>query len=82
MYGLVGRRIDNYHIDALLGEGGMGAVYRAHDVNLKRTVVVKVMHGHLARQRPFQQRFLQKAQAAARLEHPLIVNVHGWQESV
>jgi serine/threonine protein kinase len=37
MNDLIGRQIDTYRIDALLGEGGMGAVYRAYDLNLKRT---------------------------------------------
>jgi serine/threonine protein kinase len=57
MSGLIGRHIDNYRVDALLGEGGMGAVYRAYDVNLARP--------------EFQRRFLQEAQAAAKLDHSL-----------
>lgn len=72
---MVGQQIDNYRLDALLGEGGMGAVYRALDVNLNRSVALKVMHGQLARQPEFQKRFMQEAQAAARLNHPSIVNI-------
>ena len=60
----------------MVGEGGMGAVYRAHDLNLNRPVALKVMHGQLARQPEFQQRFMQEAQAAARLNHPSIVNIY------
>ncbi|HCB48540.1 MAG TPA: protein kinase, partial [Chloroflexi bacterium] len=79
MINLVGRQIENYRIDSLLGEGGMGAVYRAHDLNLARPVALKVMHPHFARQPEFQRRFLQEAQAAARLgDHPSIVNIYNY----
>ena len=77
---LIGKQIDNYRVDALLGEGGMGSVYRSWDVKLARTVAVKVMHGHLARQSPFQQRFMQEARAAAGLNHPSIVSVYDFGE--
>lgn len=75
MDNLVGQRLEKYQIEAQLGQGGMGAVYRARDVNLRRLVAMKVMHVHLARQPEFQQRFLQEAQAAARLDHPGIVKI-------
>ncbi|UCG24524.1 MAG: protein kinase [Chloroflexota bacterium] len=85
MMNLVGRQIDNYRIQMLLGEGGMGSVYRAQDVNLARQVALKVMHPSFAGQPEFRQRFLQEAQAAARLgDHPSIVNIYdfGQQGSV
>ena len=72
---LVGQRIEQYRIDAMLGEGGMGAVYRAYDVHLHRAVALKVMHGSLASRPEFQQRFMQEARAAARLDHPSIVKI-------
>jgi serine/threonine protein kinase len=76
---LIGRQLENYRIDALLGQGGMGAVYRAYDVNLARPVALKIMHGQFASQPEFQQRFLQEAQAAARLGgHPSIVNIYNF----
>jgi len=79
---LIGRKIDQYRIDALLGEGGMGTVYRAFDLNLARPVALKVMHSQLARQKEFQQRFLQEARSAARLnDHPSIVTIHHFGES-
>lgn len=73
---LIGRQFGNYRIDAVIGDGGMGAVYRATDLTLDRPVAVKVMHGELAGDPVFQQRFLQEARAAARLDHPSIVRVY------
>lgn len=73
---LIGQQIDNYRIEAMLGEGGMGAVYRARDVHLDRPVALKLMHPHLAAQPKFQQRFMQEARAAARLNHPAIVPIY------
>jgi tRNA A-37 threonylcarbamoyl transferase component Bud32 len=71
----VGQRIEQYRLDAVLGEGGMGAVYRAYDVHLHRDVALKVMHPSLASRQEFQQRFMQEARAAARLDHPSIVKI-------
>jgi serine/threonine protein kinase len=56
----------------------MGAVYKAWDLNLARPVALKVMHQQFANQPEFQQRFMQEAQAAARLDHPSIVKVHNF----
>jgi serine/threonine protein kinase len=67
--------IDHYRIDHMLGQGGMGVVYQATDMNLQRPVAIKVMHPHLASNPEFQQRFMQEAQAAASLDHPNIVRV-------
>jgi eukaryotic-like serine/threonine-protein kinase len=76
MIDMVGQRIEQYRIDAKLGEGGMGAVYRAYDVHLHRAVALKVMHQALASRHEFQQRFMQEARAAARLDHPSIVKIY------
>jgi serine/threonine-protein kinase len=73
--GLVGKTIAHFRIDRLLGQGGMGSVYQATDVNLERQVALKVMHPHLSAQEPFQKRFLQEARAAASLDHPGLVRV-------
>ncbi|MEW5987360.1 MAG: protein kinase, partial [Chloroflexota bacterium] len=75
---LVGQQIDHYRIDALLGEGGMGSVFRAYDLNLARPVALKVMHPQFANQPEFQRRFMQEAQAAARLDHPSIVKIYNF----
>lgn len=71
-----GQQIENYRIDGVISEGGMGTIYRATDVNLMRPVAVKVMHGDLADDPAFQDRFLQEARAAARLDHPSIVRIY------
>ena len=78
MQDLIGKQIDQYRIDALLGQGGMGAVYRAFDINLARVVALKVAHPHLSAERVFQERFMQEARAAARLKHPSIVDVYNF----
>ncbi len=72
---LINQTLNHYKIISLLGEGGMGAVYKAFDVTLERYVAVKVMHPNLARQPGFQERLLQEARSAARLDHPGIVRV-------
>ena len=56
----------------------MGAVYRATDLTLARPVALKIMHRQFANQPEFQQRFMQEAQAAARLNHPSIVTVYNF----
>lgn len=71
-----GQHIENYRIDGVIGEGGMGTIYRATDVNLMRPVAIKVMHGDLADDPAFQERFLHEARAAARLDHPSIVRIY------
>ncbi len=76
MSNLVGRQLEQYRLDALLGQGGMGAVYYAYDLNLTRFVSLKVMHEHLGREPEFRQRFWKEAQVAARLDHTSIVRVY------
>jgi serine/threonine protein kinase len=72
---LLGKSLGRYQILALLGEGGMGVVYKAYDPNLQRVVAIKVMHSHFIRQSNFKERFLQEGRIAARLDHPCIVQV-------
>lgn len=68
-------RIDRYIIEEILGHGGMGVVYRARDVELKRSVALKMilMAGHAGEVQ--RQRFRTEAEAVARLQHPNIVQV-------
>ncbi len=73
---LVGQSLNRYKLTNLLGEGGMGAVFKARDVTLQRDVAIKIMHPHLSNQPDFRERFLQEARTAARLDHPSIVQVY------
>src|SRR5215813_7699779 len=64
-----------YQIEQLLGQGGMGAVYRATHLGTKRTVAVKVIHPELSSHKEFIARFQREAEAAGRLQHPNVVDV-------
>ncbi len=70
-----GSVIAHYQIEDSIGEGGMGTVYRAHDLNLERQVSLKLMHAHFARQPEFRVRLEQEAKTAAKLDHPSIVRI-------
>ncbi|WP_309713790.1 Stk1 family PASTA domain-containing Ser/Thr kinase [Pseudolysinimonas sp.] len=73
---LIGRLIDGrYQVRSRIARGGMATVYLATDLRLERRVAVKVMHGHLADDSQFKQRFIQEARSAARLAHQNVVNV-------
>lgn len=65
-----------YRIDAMLGQGGMSAVYKATDPNLRRVVAIKLIHQHLSGDASFVVRFEEEAAAVARLRHPNIIQVY------
>jgi serine/threonine-protein kinase len=72
----IGRTLSGrYRIDALLGQGGMSAVYKATDPNLKRVVAIKLIHSHLSTDPSFVMRFESEAAAVASLRHSNIVQV-------
>ncbi|UCC50102.1 MAG: protein kinase [Anaerolineaceae bacterium] len=82
MTSMIGQTInDRYRLDSLLGDGGMGTVFRALDRNLERQVAIKLMHGHFARQPEFRLRLIQEAQTAAKLNHPSIVRIYDFGDS-
>jgi eukaryotic-like serine/threonine-protein kinase len=82
MNNLVGQVINNrYRLEALLGDGGMGTVYRAYDQNLGRQVSIKFMHAHFARRQEFRTRLEQEARTTAQLNHPSIVQIYDFGES-
>ncbi len=73
---LIGKTISNrYVIEEPLGQGGMSAVYKATDPNLKRVVAIKVIHSHLSNNPDFLQRFEEEAAAVAQLRHHGIIQV-------
>ena len=64
-----------YRIDALLGQGGMGAVYRATHLGTTRTVALKIIHPRFSQDPQFVERFRREAEASGRLRHPNVVDV-------
>ncbi len=73
---LLGRTIaGKFVLDQRLGAGAMGAVYRARQTALEKTVAIKVMHGELARDPMFAARFHREAKAASRLDHPNSIRI-------
>ena len=71
----VGSQIGSYRVDALLGRGGMGVVYRAEDLRLGRKVALKLLVGSLADDPTYRERFLRESRLAASIEHAGIVPV-------
>lgn len=67
---------DRYRVEARIGSGGMGEVYRSVDTVLDRTVAIKILLAQFARDVSFVERFRREAQAAARLNHPNIVGIY------
>jgi eukaryotic-like serine/threonine-protein kinase len=72
---LVGRRLGIYEVQARIGAGGMGVVYRALDTNLKRPVAIKVLSEELAGPAA-RRRFESEARTVSSLNHPHILTVH------
>src|SRR5258708_19447685 len=70
-----GIKLGPYEIQASIGAGGMGEVYRAHDARLYRTVAIKVLPISYSADRDRLQRFAQEARAAAALNHPNILSI-------
>ena len=65
-----------YRMEEVIGRGGMGVVYRAHDLRLKRTVALKLIAPELALDERFRERFVHETEAAMALEHPNVVPIH------
>ena len=77
---MIGRTISHYRIVKKIGEGGMGVVYLAEDITLKRTVALKFLSRRTLENKDQKARFLREAQAAAGLDHPNICTVYEVEE--
>src|SRR5437667_2381550 len=73
---LVGKELGHYRVLSLLGAGGMGEVYLAEDIRLKRKVALKLLPAELTANPERVRRFEQEAQAASALNHPNIITIH------
>jgi Tol biopolymer transport system component len=80
---LIGRQIAHYEIQSLLGAGGMGEVYLAHDLKLDRQIAIKILPAQFSEDDAQVQRFEREARAASALNHPNIITIHeiGWNET-
>jgi eukaryotic-like serine/threonine-protein kinase len=72
---MLGRMISHYNVQELLGEGGMGVVYRAVDPRLNRSVAIKLLPPEALADPERKKRFIQEARAASALNHPNIVTI-------
>ncbi len=73
---MIGTQVSHYAIEAEIGRGGMGVVYRARDVRLDRTVALKFLPSHVGHDRAAVERFTREAKTAAQTEHPNVCGVH------
>ncbi|TWS18270.1 protein kinase [Tsukamurella asaccharolytica] len=75
-----GTRLGPYAIGTLLGRGGMGEVYRAHDERRDREVALKLLHASAAEDPQFRERFTRESQTVARLADPHVIPIHDFGE--
>ncbi|HOW64718.1 MAG TPA: serine/threonine-protein kinase [Candidatus Paceibacterota bacterium] len=75
-----GQSLKQYRLEARLGQGGMGLVYRAYDTKLHRSVAIKLLSPEVTSDPDRKQRLLQEARAAARVNHPTIAQIYDADE--
>src|SRR5262249_11668089 len=74
--------LGDYRLLKKLGQGGMGTVYRAHQISLDREVAIKVLSKELASKPAFVKRFLREARVMAKLDHPNILRCYEVKEAM
>lgn len=74
----IGRTLDQYRLDAVLGQGALGVTYRAYDMRLERSVALKIIRPELTAQVGFRPRYLSAVRAAAQLDHPAITTLYDY----
>ncbi|MCK6510028.1 protein kinase [Myxococcota bacterium] len=81
---LLHKNVSHFRLDRKLGEGGMGLVYQAVDIDTQREAAVKILRSHLNSNERVVRRFHREAQAQNQLRHPNIVYVHdfGFEDGV
>jgi serine/threonine-protein kinase len=72
----IGTTLAGYRIESVIGRGGMGVVYLAEHIRLKRKVALKVLAPELAADALFRDRFIHESELAASLDHPNIIDIH------
>ena len=77
----IGTQLGSHEITALLGKGGMGEVYRARDLKLKREVAIKILPEEFSRDADRVSRFQHEAEVLASLNHPNIAAIHDLEET-
>jgi serine/threonine-protein kinase len=77
----IGTQLGSHEITALLGKGGMGEVYRARDLKLKREVAIKILPEEFSRNADRVSRFQREAEVLASLNHPNIAAIHNLEET-
>src|SRR5262245_42702992 len=73
---MIGRTLGGYLIEAEIGRGGQGVVYRATQLRLARAVALKIVFPQLAADDGFRERFQREGRSAASLEHPNVIPVY------
>src|SRR5215469_3010261 len=77
----IGTQLGSHEITGLLGKGGMGEVYRARDLKLKREVAIKILPDEFSRDTDRVNRFQREAEVLASLNHPNIAGIYDLEEA-